>query len=656
MDKLFQSYTGDEPYVFVCYSHDDSEIVYPEMEWLHTQGVNLWYDEGIPAGKNWRAAIGESLLGASHVLFYISKHSLQSEHCNREINLALDEDMEVVPIYLEDVELTSDLKVGLSRVHALHRDHDGSYKQHLLNALGQVTPTVESHGIRKTEDTAHRGSFAISKGSYFVGALLLAVIGFMAVLQFGVPDQSIVEESTTPIDDMSIAVLVLKNQSPDPDNAYFAAGIHEEILNQLSKISALTVKSRTTVLSYEDSDLTAVEIARELNVSTIMEGSVHFADDQVRINLQLINATRDAHMWSEAYQFEFKDIFAIQSDVAIQVAKAMQAVLLPDEIANIQRLPTDNTEAYSLFLEARYQDRVNGMPAPASVDDNILRLNRAIELDQLFAQGIAELGWFKYWKGFYSQDETTNALYDEALDYANQAIEIDPIVERAYSVLARVNYDRHQFDEWERYALRSVELPDLDGTSAREYAFGLAWKGRYEEAWKWIDVAISKDPSNNSYWATAVWHRIHGGDYETALELAEYILATGGSEYVYHSTLAYALNRLGRQAESRVHLNEISREQMLAIISGHFHAYLLCQQGEQGSIMADLEQLIGVNKELKMVYCAAGAGDLDGMFASYQRAMNVGASLPYNDLITDEIRADSRWPALLDYMDLRDPD
>ena len=141
MDRPFPAYQGDDPYVFVCYAHEDSDVVYPELTWLHEQGVNLWYDEGISAGKNWRAAIGTSLLGASHVLFYISARSLESDHCNREINLALDEGKDVVPIYLEDVELTPDLKVGLNRVQALHRDQDASYQQHLLDALGQSAST-----------------------------------------------------------------------------------------------------------------------------------------------------------------------------------------------------------------------------------------------------------------------------------------------------------------------------------------------------------------------------------------------------------------------------------------------------------------------------------------------------------------------------------
>ena len=139
METPFPAYSGDQPYVFVCYAHEDSALVYPEMVWLREQGTNLWYDEGISAGKNWRGAIGDALLEASHILFYITERSLKSDHCNREMNLALDEGKDVIPIYLEDVELTSDLKVGLNRVQALHRSQDASYQQHLLNALGQST-------------------------------------------------------------------------------------------------------------------------------------------------------------------------------------------------------------------------------------------------------------------------------------------------------------------------------------------------------------------------------------------------------------------------------------------------------------------------------------------------------------------------------------
>ncbi len=143
MERPFPAYKGKEPFVFVCYAHEDSTVVYPELTWLREQGINLWYDEGISVDKK-QEAIGDSLLGASRVVFYISVHSLQSDHCNREINLAFDEGKDVLPVYLEDIELTSELNVGLSRVQALYRDQDPSYRQLLLNALAHAEGTSQT--------------------------------------------------------------------------------------------------------------------------------------------------------------------------------------------------------------------------------------------------------------------------------------------------------------------------------------------------------------------------------------------------------------------------------------------------------------------------------------------------------------------------------
>jgi hypothetical protein len=174
LETPFAAYVGDEPFVFVCYAHEDSDVVYPDMAWLRDEGLNLWYDEGISAGKNWRTALGDSLLSASHVLFYVSAGSLRSDHCNREINLALDEGKEIVPVYIEDVELTTDLKVGLNRVQALHRDEDASYPQHLLKALGHSTLTVEPPPKATAKRLRSRFSERVGVGLAFV--LLIGVV------------------------------------------------------------------------------------------------------------------------------------------------------------------------------------------------------------------------------------------------------------------------------------------------------------------------------------------------------------------------------------------------------------------------------------------------------------------------------------------------
>ncbi|MDC0069625.1 toll/interleukin-1 receptor domain-containing protein, partial [Gammaproteobacteria bacterium] len=136
----------------MCYAHEDAEIVYPEIAWLNEQNINIWYDEGISAGKIWRAEIARALEKANKFLFYISARSLDSDHCNREINFALDEGLDVIPIYLEEVDLTPDLRMGLNRVQALHRYQytEERYQRALLTTLGVSPGEVQPTPIQPT--------------------------------------------------------------------------------------------------------------------------------------------------------------------------------------------------------------------------------------------------------------------------------------------------------------------------------------------------------------------------------------------------------------------------------------------------------------------------------------------------------------------------
>ena len=289
METPFSAYQGDEPYVFVCYSHEDVEVVYAELQWLREQGVNLWYDEGISAGKNWRAAIGDSLLGARHVLFYISARSLESAHCNREINLALDEEKDVLPVYLEDVELTPDLKVGLNRVQALHRDQDASYQQHLLNALGKSAQTPV-----KTDTT----------------------------------------DQVDPAAMRSIAVLPFANMSTNNETGFFADGLSEDILDNLAQIEQIKVASRSASFRFRESGQDPSIIGQKLRVAYLLEGSVRQRGDNVRITAQLIRSDDGFQVWSKSYERTLADGFEMQTTVAANIAYITGSRLIVDVLKN----------------------------------------------------------------------------------------------------------------------------------------------------------------------------------------------------------------------------------------------------------------------------------------------------------------------------------
>jgi len=516
---------------------------------------------------------------------------------------------------------------------------------------------VTPEGIQKTEAAGPGEPTILRKRDYFFSTLVVVLVSVVVVQQFVIFNRLGGGDPLTALDGMSIAVLPLENLSPEPDNAYFAAGVHEEILNLLQKIPGIRVISRRAVLVYQDTTLSLGEIAQELGVRYLMTGSVRFAGNQVRINLQLTQAHDNTNLWSEPYERELDDIFAIQSDVALQVANALEATLSPNEIASIERPATVSTEAYTLFSQHRYQMEQESLRPTLDedgwIESGIRKMERAVELDPSFAEGFAELGFLKRFKGSISPLLEQNDLFDEALDNANRANEIDPTVARAYTGLSRVYFARRQWEEWLSHARQSVELPDLDGSAALNFGLTLTWIGQYEEAWSWHDVAISKDPSSVSNRGVAIIARISGRDYETALTMAEQFSAVGGDENAYHLYRAYALNRLDRQVESSDDLGEISSVPIEAIRK--FHDYLRCQSGEEGSVMEELEKLdIEQTKEERIQYCAAGAGNLEETFKSFRRTMDREQNIYYGDIVSDEIRADPRWQEVEGYMNLPD--
>src|SRR5213595_2680270 len=222
--------------------------------------------------------------------------------------------------------------------------------------------------------------------------------------------------------DKSIAVLPFENFSDDKANAYFADGIQDDLLTNLSKIGDLKVISRTSVMFYRDASSTAREIGKALGVASILEGSVRRDGNRVRVNVQLINVANDQHIWAEDYDRELTDVFAIQSDLAQKIAGELRAKLSPSEKEQIQRKPTENGEAYLAFVQAHNLSCLVEDREKLKQSEQLYA--RAIELDPNFALAIARYSQLESW--FLHDIDRTPERREKARTLAERALQLQP--------------------------------------------------------------------------------------------------------------------------------------------------------------------------------------------------------------------------------------
>src|SRR6266567_5596039 len=236
--------------------------------------------------------------------------------------------------------------------------------------------------------------------------------------------------------DKSIAVLPFENLSDEKENAYFADGIQDDVLTNLSKISDLKVISRTSVMQYKGAAKNVREIGKALGVSNILEGSVRRSGNKVRVNVQLIDATSDKHTWANDYDRDLTDVFAIQSDLAHEIANALQAKLSDTEKALMERKPTENGEAYLAFVQAH--DLQCAVEDTGKLKQSEQLYARAIELDPKFALALARYSQLQSW--LFHTVEPTRERRQKARTLAEQALQLQPDLPEAHLAMGLSYY------------------------------------------------------------------------------------------------------------------------------------------------------------------------------------------------------------------------
>ncbi len=342
--------------------------------------------------------------------------------------------------------------------------------------------------------------------------------------------------------DKSIAVLPFQNLSDEKENAYFADGIQDDILTNLSKIGDLKVISRMSVMSYRgDGVRNAREIGKALGVGTLLEGSVRRAGNRVRVSVQLINANNDEHIWAEDYDRDLTDVFAIQTDLARKIASALQAKLSPNEKARLDRQPTKDSDAYLLYLQAHdYANRPDRFRDISLKAEELFE--QAIKLDPDFALAFAGLSMVQSW--LYHEAEPTPARREKARLNANEALRLQPDLPEGHLALG---FSYYYGDRDYQRALAEFEIAKRDLPNQADAYSAIAAIQRRQGKWAESNVnfekSVSLDPKNANVLFNFAFNYMAQRDFQTADKIFDRAIAADPQSFAAHgmkSALAIA--------------------------------------------------------------------------------------------------------------------
>jgi len=431
---------------------------------------------------------------------------------------------------------------------------------------------------------------APSRSMILIGSLVLLIALLIGFVKFSRPTPN--RPAVATANAKSIAVLPFENLSHDPDNAYFADGIQEEILTRLSKIADLKVISRTSTQRYKGTPTNLLEIAKQLGVAHILEGTVQKAADQVRVNVQLINAQADSHLWAEKFDRNLADIFAVESEIATKIADTLQAKLTGSEKQAIAARPTENSEAHQLYLKGRY---FLSRRTEEGLKKSVEFFNQAIDKDSGYAlaySGLADSNMYLL-KLAFLRGLSRKESYERAKAAATKALELDDNLAEAHTSLALVKMEY----EWEWASSegefkRAIQLNPGFAEAHHQYSHYLTAMGRSSESLAESLRALELDPLSLVLNGHLAWHYLYARQYDQAIQQCQ---KTAELDRNYPETadfrgLAYEQKGMYREA--------IAELQMAVNLSGN-SPHIKAELGHAYAIAGETTPALDILDELK---------------------------------------------------------
>ena len=369
-------------------------------------------------------------------------------------------------------------------------------------------------------------------------------------------------------DKPSIAVLPFENISGIPEQEYFADGMTEDLITDLSKISGLFVIARNSSFAYKGKQTDVRILGRELGVRHVLEGSVRRAGDRIRINAQLIDTVTGGHLWAERYDGDISDIFDLQDEIGDKIVSALQVELSEKELGGKSSAYTPNWEAYDHFIRGRQMahegyfgrtTRTSDRPTQENLAPALELFRRTIELDPGFAGGYAGLSWTYSLGVRHGFSDSPEDDLKEAHRLASKAVEIDDAFGWSHTALASANLMLGRHDEAVESATAAVRVQPSDADAQAYLGFCLFWAGRPDEALPYLESALRLDPRFHARTISWLGMAFFGmRRYDDAVPMLEQSM--GPSGIIIHFTLAYlaaCYSQLGRADDASARIRQL---------------------------------------------------------------------------------------------------
>ena len=450
----------------------------------------------------------------------------------------------------------------------------------------------------------------------------------------------------------SIAVLPFADISPEQDNKYFSDGLTEEIITNLSKLQTVRIISRTSVMHYERTGKTMRQIADELGVQYLLEGSVRKHGSDLRITTQLIDARQDTYLWAENYRGSMDQVFEIQENVAARIARALKVRLTPGEKRKLRQRPTENAEAYQLYLKGRF---FWNKRSKDGLQKSIGYFKEAIELDAHYAlawAGIADSYNLLTEYGTASRKE----LYARARSAVERALELDDRLAEAHTSLAfLLMLNELDWPNSEKEFKRAIKLNPNYPTAHHWYAQWMMFNGRSGEAIREMSKAVELDPFSPAILKDKGLTLYYGRDYDGAIEYAKKTLELDPGFTISHRllSLSYQGKKLFDEAvEANRRWGEEEGNEVEATVA---LAQIYAAAGRRNEAIAEMSRVSpeklstgNILRGIALVYAALGENDLafTSLEKSYESRAESMCTLKVDPKL-DSLRPDPRFASLL---------